>query len=88
MYRCDECRMIIEDFNDLAEDWEGWKVCPHCKGDVEIVAECECGNLMQRDEPFCEKCKLSIMKKFQELLDEFSEDEKKYLNEIYDGKEF
>ena len=88
MYKCEDCELLIEDFNDLAEDFDGSKICPHCQGDVEEVDECECGYTMAKGEKICEDCKMFVQKQFQEFLDELSEAQIEYLNELYDGQEF
>lgn len=88
MYRCEDCKMLIEDFNDLEQDFDGSVICPHCQGDIEVVNECDCGEYKQMDEKLCEKCKISVVKRFKEFMDTFTEIERQCLNEIYDGEWF
>ena len=88
MYRCEDCKLIVEDYNDLAEDFGGGRICPYCSGDVEEIEECDCGKYMLKGEKLCEKCKMETRKMFQEFMDELTEEQREYLNEIYDGEEF
>ena len=88
MYKCENCKIIIEDYNDLAEDFDGYKMCPHCNGDVLEVEDCDCGDVKEKDELLCETCKMQVLKEFQEFMDNFTENERRFLNEFYDGQEF
>lgn len=88
MFKCEDCKMVIDDFKNLAEEFDGSKVCPYCCGDVEEVEACDCGNWMSKGETFCEKCKIDLRKQFSRLLHEnFDEKEIKMLNELFDGEE-
>ena len=88
MFKCEDCKMVIDDFKNLAEEFDGSKVCPYCRADVEEVEECDCGNWMSKGEMFCEKCKIDLRKQFSRLLHEnFDEKEIQMLNELFDGEE-
>lgn len=88
MYKCEDCKLIIEDYNDLAEDFGGGRICPCCSGDVEQVRHCiTCEDYIPINEVFCDKCKMQLRKTVQEFMDTFTEEERKYINEIYDGEE-
>ena len=88
MYKCEECEMIIEDYNDLAEDFDGCRICPNCESDVTEVEECDCGDFKEKGELLCETCKMQVLKEFQEFMDNFTENERQFLNEYFDGQEF
>jgi hypothetical protein len=59
--------MVIDDFKNLAEEFDGSKVCPCCRADVEEVEGCDCGNWMSKGETFCEECKIDLRKQFHLL---------------------
>jgi hypothetical protein len=73
---------------------QGEKACPHCLDfDFEEAEQCEkCKAWFFEDEienGVCEECEIDLIKEFQSLIvNNFTETERKILNEIYDGKEF
>ena len=89
MFRCEECKEIFEEYKEMQEDTgEICAVCPYCNSeDIEEVNECECGEYKKTDEILCEKCQIDILKKFRIFMDTFTEEERKFINEVYDGEE-
>lgn len=103
MYRCLECGNLFEEGEQArwsesrGEFWgapcsEEMSGCPLCKGDYEEIKPCKiCGGYenLESGEKYCENCKIEVEKRFETLLEEFSEEEREILNELYDaGREF
>ena len=89
MFRCEECKEIFEEYKEMQEDTgELWAVCPYCNSeDIKEVNECECGEYKETDEILCEKCQIDILKKIRTFMDTFTEEERRFINEVYDGEE-
>lgn len=99
MYRCEACGHLFEEgeeyrwtethgFNDgLGEQFSG---CPVCKetGYYEVKPCKNCASYNHHeDEKFCDECKKEIVKRFSEFVNNnFTADEREYLNEAYDGE--
>jgi hypothetical protein len=95
MKYCNGCHDVFgdDDFVIIGKDEEREAVCPHChEWDVSDAVQCEvCGEWFGENEidNACDECISNLVDKFNELLkDNFTTDERKILNEIYDGKEF
>ena len=92
MCKCIECGHIFEDGEQArwAETHgEVWESCPICKGDYEEVEPCKiCGSYDHSvDDDYCDDCKKDVKKRFAEFVErEFSKEERKLLNELYDGE--
>lgn len=92
MFKCIECGHIFEDGEQAR--WtethgEVWECCPICKGDYEEVEPCKiCGSYDHSvDDDYCDDCKKDVKKRFAEFVErEFSKEERKLLNELYDGE--
>ena len=99
MYRCEECGHLFEEGKQAkwtemhgftygnGEEWQG---CPLCKGDYEEIKPCKiCGSYEHDyDEDYCNNCKKEVQKRFSNLIEEnFTEEERALLNELYDGEE-
>lgn len=99
MIVCNDCKKTFNDdeaiycaeYTNMIDDrpvYE-WYECPHCRSDdLSEANECECGEYKDIEQPFCEKCKKDILKKFETMMLEFTPKERDYLNEFYDGKYF
>jgi hypothetical protein len=90
MLKCCSCHELFDEIIVV----KGEKVCPHCLDfDFEEAKQCEkCKAWFFEDEienVVCEECEIDLIKEFQSLIvNNFTETERKILNEIYDGKEF
>ena len=98
MYRCNECGHLFEEgeqakwtemhgFNyGNGEEWQG---CPICKGGYSEIKPCKiCGSYdHDYDEEYCNQCKRDVKRRFKTFIEkEFTEEERKLLNELYDGE--
>lgn len=102
MYRCEECGHLFEEGEQehisecVGEYWgspayQEYDVCPCCGGSYETISPCKiCGGYenLESGEKYCENCKIEVEKRFEALMEEFSEEEREILNELYDGREF
>ena len=100
MYRCNECGHLFEEGEQArwsesrGEFWgtpcsEEMSGCPLCKGDYEEIKPCKiCGSYEHdADEEYCERCKIDVRKRFETfVLNAFTVEERKLLNELYDGE--
>ena len=98
MYRCNECGHLFEEGEQATwmemhgftyGNGEEFSGCPICKGDYEEVEPCKiCGSYEnKKDGEFCETCKIYVKKRFSNFVDhEFTKEERKLLNELYDGE--
>lgn len=100
MYRCNECGHLFEEGEqatwreDRGEFWgspcsENMSGCPLCKGDYEEIKPCKiCGSYdHDYDEDYCNACKKDVQKRFSTFIaEEFTEEERELLNELYDGE--
>ena len=100
MYKCLNCGHIFDEGEQ--HDWkesrgEFWgspcsekmSGCPICKGDYEEVKPCKiCGSYEHNaDETYCDECKKDVKNRFTKFIDkEFTKEERKLLNELYDGE--
>lgn len=95
MNYCNNCHEVFgdDDFVFVGKDEEREAVCPHChEWDVSDAVQCKiCGEWFGKNEidDVCDECVSLIITRFKNLLDaNFMDNERKILNEIYDGKEF
>lgn len=90
MYKCEECGNVFEKpVTWVEEHGEEWCGSPCCKEDYIEVKECDCGEYIEVDEKFCNKCKSDLKQQFSRLLHEnFDEEEIEMLNELFDGEYF
>ena len=92
MYRCIECGNLFENGEEKRYNpgtGEEFKACPVCKGDYIEVKPCKiCGTYEHnQDELYCEDCKSKVKNKFADFVEKnFSIEERKLLNEMYDGE--
>lgn len=100
MYRCNECGHLFEDGEQRtyrenvgechgSPSYQEFSVCPVCGGDYEEVNPCKiCGSYdNKKDGEFCETCKIYVKKRFSNFVNhEFTKEERKLLNELYDGE--
>ena len=98
MYKCQECGHLFEE-GEQAEwtemhgfsygNGEEWQGCPICKGGYEEIKPCKiCGSYdHDYDEEYCNTCKKDVQKRFSAFIEEeFTEEERELLNELYDGE--
>ena len=98
MYRCEECGHLFEEGEQAKwtemhgfshGDGEEWSGCPICKGDYEEIKPCKICGSYDHDygEEYCNACKKDVQKRFSAFIEEeFTEEERKLLNELYDGE--
>lgn len=92
MFRCLSCHGVFDESEIVLA--KGEKSCPHCLDfDFEEAKQCEkCKAWFFEDElenGVCNDCTADLVGTFKKLLDaNFTMNERKILNEIYDGKEF
>ena len=97
MYKCLECGNLFEEGEQkrmrecVGEYWgspayQEYAVCPCCGGSYEEISPCKlCGGYesLESGEQYCENCKIEVAKRFDALLEEFSEEEREILDELY-----
>ena len=100
MYRCAECGHLFEEGEQhtrrefLGEcfgvpAYDEFEVCPICGADFDEVRPCKICGAYNHDaeEDYCDNCKEEVKKRFDKLVsDNFSEDERNLLNDLYDGE--
>jgi RecJ-like exonuclease len=92
MFKCTDCGHLFEYGEEKIQKenhGEEWSVCPCCGGDYEEIMPCKiCGSYEhEQNEKFCNECKEKTKNKFVAFIDEnFSLEERKLLNELYDGE--
>lgn len=99
MYRCASCGHIFKEGEQATwiemhgftygngEKFEG---CPICKDGYDEINPCKiCGSYEHDfDEDYCDECKNDVQKRFLAFIEsEFTEEERKLLNELYDGEQ-
>ncbi|MDO4541790.1 MAG: hypothetical protein Q4C00_03040 [Bacillota bacterium] len=96
-FYCQNCKTTS---GSGAELWEGdtgaiIALCPLCgSGSMDMVQACNCcGSLVSADEEedvtYCRSCIIALNNCFQQMLAEnFTQEECRKLNELYDGREF
>lgn len=95
MYKCVECGHLFEEgeeakwSEDRGECWgapcyQEMSGCPACEGAYEEAYPCKmCGSYEDvTDIKYCEECITEVKKKFEKMLLEFDEDERKILSEL------
>lgn len=87
--KCRNCGFFFDGYADL---FEHENTCPNCNSHIfEEVEYCDlCGKyeVVKTHELCCKKCESEIKEEFQKMLNEnFTKEEIKILNEIYDGEE-
>jgi hypothetical protein len=93
MYRCSECGHIFEEgeFKSWIEPHgEEMQGCPICLSVFEEVKPCKmCGSYNHNAESdVCDKCKKGVEKRFADFVEQnFTAEERKLLNDLYDGKD-
>ena len=99
MFKCLECGNLFEEGEEArwvethgfdTPPYEEWSGCPICKGGYKEIKPCKiCGSYdHDYDEDYCNACKKDVHKRFSTFVaDEFTEEERILLNELYDGKE-
>ena len=98
MYKWQECGHLFEE-GEQAEwtemhgfsygNGEEWQGCPICRGGYEEIKPCKiCGSYdHDYDEEYCNSCKKDVQRRFSNFIEEeFTEEERKLLNELYDGE--
>lgn len=101
MYKCMECEHLFEEGEqktwkeDRGEFWgspcyEEMSGCPLCDGEYDEAIPCKiCGGYgeMEDEEEYCNECKKDVLKRFQTFINaEFTVEERRLLNELYDGE--
>lgn len=98
MFKCLQCGHLFEDGEQLEwEDMHGltfgngehFSGCPLCKGDYQEIEPCKiCGTYQHEvEDEYCEDCKNNIEKRFSDFIEkEFTDEERKLLNELYEDK--
>lgn len=92
MYKCEDCGHIFEDGEQATwkEDYgETFFGCPICKGDCVEIKPCKiCGSYEHdENEQYCDNCKERTKNKFNGMMEkEFTMEERKLINELYDGE--
>ena len=99
MFKCLECGNLFEEGEQArwvethgldTPPYEEWSGCPICKGGYKEIKPCKiCGSYdHDYDEEYCNACKKDVQKRFSTFIaEEFTEEERELLNELYDGKE-
>lgn len=98
MYRCLECGNLFEDGEEVVWEethgldsppYEKWSGCPLCKGGYKTINPCKiCGSYNHDPaEDYCNQCKKDVKKRFADFIEEeFTEEERDLLNELYEGE--
>lgn len=98
MYRCEECGHLFEEGEESrwvethgldTPPYEEWSGCPLCKGSYEEIKPCKICGSYDHDygEEYCNVCKKNVEKRFSTFIEEeFTEEERELLNELYDGE--
>lgn len=98
MYKCDECGNLFEDgeefhwrekYDSETPFYVDMAGCPLCHGSYTEIYPCKiCGSYNHdADEFYCDNCKKDVQESFKKLIDDnFTEEERILLNELYDGK--
>ncbi len=88
MFRCDNCGLVFEK-PDRWKESHGEKMsgCPGCGATYTEVELCRRCYEHYTDEEFCEFCVNEVLSEFQDYMKRFNENEKKILNDFYDGRE-
>ena len=98
MYKCEKCGNLFEEGEQV--EWvemdgfnygngEKWKGCPICKGNYKKINPCKICGSYEHDygEDYCNDCKKDVQKRFSTFIEEeFTEEERELLNELYDGE--
>jgi hypothetical protein len=99
MYKCYTCNHLFEEGEQSkwvekhglsTPPYEEQEGCPLCKGDFFEIEPCPlCGGYDHyENEVFCFECKKKTEAKFVKLMAEnFTKEERKLLNELYDGRD-
>lgn len=100
MLKCIDCGHLFEEAKRYSEKvGEYWgspyceerSGCPLCLGAYDEAVACKiCGSYedVEDEEEYCEMCKEKILKRFNDFVSSnFTEKERRVLNELYDGKE-
>lgn len=95
MYICTDCSSIFTIPAKFDDDEVNvhYDICPHCRSDeIEEAEECYgCDRftpISKLTKGFCEKSKRDVVKRFQQLLDGFTVEQRALLNEVYEGEAF
>lgn len=98
MYKCLSCGNLFEEGEEArwvekhgldTPPYEEWSGCPLCKGDYEEIKPCKICGSYDHDygEEYCNACKKDVQKRFSTFIaEEFTEEERELLNELYDGE--
>ena len=99
MFKCLECGNLFEEGEEArwvethgfdTPPYEEWSGCPICKGGYKEIKPCKiCGSYdHDLDDEYCNACKKDVQRRFSTFIaEEFTEEERELLNELYDGKE-
>lgn len=99
MYFCNSCKRTFDepDDNSWYEDAAGAPCrmdddgCPYCgSSDYDKVHQCALckEETAVGDDDLCKKCKLYTVKDFQRQMDEYTAEQREYLNDYYEGEKF
>lgn len=100
MFICNECGKLTEELGTIQEpipygerteykeytDWD----CS-CGGEFEKANTCkQCGEFFGNsfEGDFCPECAKETVEMFEDFMDKFTPDQRAYLNEYYEGREF
>ena len=90
MFRCEDCGNLFENGETWIEPHGERRMgCPLCGGEFMEVKPCPiCGTYEKEDdEAYCKNCKADVKKRFASLVNnEFTLEERKLLNEMYEGE--
>lgn len=98
MYRCMECGNLFEEgeqktYREYMGECHGYPAyeefcgCPLCGGSYKEITPCEICGTYNHDfgEEYCEECKKEVKERFRKLVrDNFTEEERELLNDLYE----
>ena len=87
---CGSCGALFDEPHRYQEDYGEWfSCCPRCGGEWEYAVQCDsCGEYTHPDkleEGLCPGCRTDVIRRFREALSQFTEEELRFLNEVYEG---
>lgn len=79
-----KCNICDVGFEELAEDADGFSVCPICGEGSSIVKAdlCDCGKPKEVEYPLCDDCRNKFYKKINSFADGLEDSEVQFLKDI------